>query len=338
MVCCRWIGGAYASCSYACKKKTRTFSRYQDYFFTTQKKIDAHISSHYSWVSQWVACPIMPLEADLTSAVRFGFQVLITVIMSLWHYVKNRPSRIVTTGGFLALPLCYVAKIFDIPIDLYEVNSTPGRAALVIGQWAQNVYVTFQSCIKFFPKRCSLVPYPLRFEQKDRLIDKSELISFINNELENKNKLFDSHRKTILIVCGSQGSVYVNDLFKEWLREQHGPFIQVVHQVGFSDKTDWGVFYDKHRIPALVFSYREDIGKLYGLADVVICRGGAGTLFEVEFFKKKCIVIPLECPYTSHQVDNAVQMAKCSNFFVVQRQQGLRQGVCGLNKNLTGLL
>jgi len=61
--------------------------------------------------------------------------------------------------------------------------------------------------------------------------------------------------------------------------------------------------------PAVLFSYDENIQNFYLLSDLVICRAGAGTLFELEFFQKRSIVVPLVADSTGHQVKNAQAMA-----------------------------
>ena len=324
------------------EKQRQCFPDKKILFFTTNKKVDLRVIEAYPWVSQWVACAIGAPVKYPVKLLNFCFQIFKTFFVSLWHLMMSKPERIVTTGGFLALPVCYAAKVLEIPIDLYEVNSVPGKAASIISRWAENVYITFQSCDRFFPKRCALVPYPLRFNEKDKLINKKEVLALINKECANKELLFTSERKTILIIGGSQGALYINNLFKEWLKSRdNGMNIQVIHQVGFSDKTDWKSLYSNYKIPALVFFYRENVHLLYRLADVVISRGGAGMLFEIEFFQKKCIIIPFEFgrSETRHQVNSAYEMAKKNpKLFIVQRQEELETGVKVLDSNLLQLL
>ena len=45
------------------------------------------------------------------------------------------------------------------------------------------------------------------------------------------------------------------------------------------------------------------------MADVVISRAGAGTLFELEFFQKRSIIIPIY-QASNHQVHNAYAISK----------------------------
>ncbi|MCK4518070.1 hypothetical protein KAT92_04795, partial [Candidatus Babeliales bacterium] len=99
---------------------------------------------------------------------------------------------------------------------------------------------------------------------------------------------------------------------------------QVIHQTGSRDKTDWHNFYKQQNIPAHVFAYEDHIQDFYLLANLIICRAGAGTLFELAFFAKKAVVIPLKAKTTDHQIANAREMAKrYPDLFIVREQEAL---------------
>jgi UDP-N-acetylglucosamine--N-acetylmuramyl-(pentapeptide) pyrophosphoryl-undecaprenol N-acetylglucosamine transferase len=85
--------------------------------------------------------------------------------------------------------------------------------------------------------------------------------------------------------------------------------MQFIHQTGSTDETDWKQLYTSKNITAHVFSYNPELALLYTAADIIICRAGAGTLFEINFFNKKCIIIPLKTATTDHQVHNAIAMS-----------------------------
>ena len=100
------------------------------------------------------------------------------------------------------------------------------------------------------------------------------------------------------------------------------PSIQVIHQAGSYSTFDWPAFYANEKIPALAFSYDERIKDYYLISDLIICRAGAGTLFEIEFFEKTCLVIPLVAQTTNHQIANARAMQeKNSKLFHVLTQE-----------------
>jgi len=127
---------------------------------------------------------------------------------------------------------------------------------------------------------------------------------------------------TIIILGGSQGSVQLNKLIKQALFLYKKP-IQVIHQTGSNDRLDWPVWYKEHAIQALVFPYHDDLSLYISAADLVICRAGAGTLFECMAYKKKMIVIPLEGVADDHQVANAYACQRNYQDAVTLRQQRL---------------
>ena len=77
-----------------------------------------------------------------------------------------------------------------------------------------------------------------------------------------------------------------------------------------SDPYDYANFYRQHQIPAVVFGFHDKLQDFYNLADLIISRAGAGSLFEIKFFNKPCIVIPHETANTNHQIKNVLELAK----------------------------
>ena len=56
--------------------------------------------------------------------------------------------------------------------------------------------------------------------------------------------------------------------------------------------------------------YFSDMGVAYAAADVVVCRSGAGTMFELVALKKPAVCIPLEGQTRGDQKENAEYFAK----------------------------
>ncbi|MBA2307421.1 hypothetical protein H0W26_04785, partial [Candidatus Dependentiae bacterium] len=117
----------------------------------------------------------------------------------------------------------------------------------------------------------------------------------------------DSHKKTLLVLGGSQGSQALNQLVETFITRHpdKASCLQVIHQAGAGKSKAVDFFYRKKGVTARVFEYEHTLQYAYAAADYVIARAGAGTLFELEFFNKKTMLIPLESASTLHQVDNA---------------------------------
>ena len=69
-----------------------------------------------------------------------------------------------------------------------------------------------------------------------------------------------------------------------------------------------------------------DLEYVYSAADLIICRAGAGTLFEIKHFNKPCIIVPLETNTTTHQVDNAQAMSsEYPELFYMLKQKDIEE-------------
>jgi len=226
------------------------------------------------------------------------FHLSLSFAKSLYFLIKHRPKKIISTGGLVSLPVCIAAFLLKIPIELFELNAMPGKAVKFLAPFATTIYTCFTKAINCLPKhKCKISQYPIRFSHS----------SHFNKKINEKKTKF-----TILVLGGSQGSLAINKLIKELVIKTPNikQNIQIIHQTGTLDKTDWQTFYAKHNIDALAFDFTQNISDYYPLADIVVCRAGAGTLFETIFFKKRCITIPLEAKTTNHQVDNAKEIQK----------------------------
>jgi UDP-N-acetylglucosamine--N-acetylmuramyl-(pentapeptide) pyrophosphoryl-undecaprenol N-acetylglucosamine transferase len=199
---------------------------------------------------------------------------------------------------------------------LYELNVEPGQAVKFLSYFTDTVFICFSQTAQYFKnKNCVLTPYPVRFNYTDRIYNKLQLLTDWN---------LSADRKTIVILGGSQGSLFVNQAIKSCLENDPKlcECVQIIHQIGINDQDDYKNFYEQHHIPAVVFAYNEQLENFYNLADLIICRAGAGTLFEVEFFKKQCIIIPLQTDLTDHQLQNAQAMRQMHpDYFSVVLQQ-----------------
>ena len=276
---------------------------YNVLFFSTDTELDRSIIALYPFVTSYVPLRLMPFPGKEVWRYPFFFWDCVRAFsksfIELW---KNKPERVISMGGAISVPVCLAAWCLRIPIDLFELNAVPGKAVIWLAPLAERVFVCFEQAKRFFNRSVQLVPYPLRFGPQDKLpADQAK-----------RHLGLDPAKKTLLVLGGSQGSRSINELMKQFFAEHHLSSVQLIHQAGASNVPDLKQFYADHGQDALVFDYLHDLRYAYSAADLVIARAGAGTLFELQFFGKKSLIIPLETTTTAHQVDNARAMAQLS--------------------------
>jgi len=296
-------GGHLLPCITQAEKFLHTDASNQVYLFSSGSQLDKKIMEKHPLIHH-----IMPAKLDRVPYQQpwlfplFLYQMTNYFVQSLYQLWCIKPAAIISFGGLNSIPVCLAGMLLGYPFQLHELNVEPGQSIQFLSRFTDTVYIYFSQTAEYFKnKKWVLTPYPIRFTDKDLLYDKDTLLHQWH---------LSADKKTILILGGSQGSVFINQAIKESLQANPdlAAQVQIIHQVGSQDSADYQHFYDQHAIPAVVFAYNEQLQNFYNLADCIICRAGAGTLFEVAFFKKPCIIIPLQTTLNNHQVQNAYAM------------------------------
>ena len=269
-------------------------------FFSANTPLDKTILSQNPSVSWHI---MLQLSTRAGSFFTTMWRAFASFIISFFYLCKYKPEKIITTGGIVAIPTCIAGFILRIPITLYSLDAVPGKAIQFLTPLATSVVTCFATSQKYFPPhKCSVEPYPVKYKN----------ISITDMPMAQQSLGLSPNKKTIVVLGGSQGSIFLNECMKKLINEPsfNPETTQIIHQTGSLDSTDWKSFYASHNTTAHVFSYHPNLALMYSAADLIICRAGAGTLFEIKFFNKPCIIIPLKTNTTTHQVDNARAMSR----------------------------
>lgn len=287
-------------------------------FFATTSPIDGRILAH----SKLHACYFLRLmnfpRTTWWQYPLFAGQFITAFIRSFFALMRHRPSRVISMGGYISIPVVLAAWCARIPVELFELNADPGRALKVLAPYAKKIMVCFTEAQAFFPPaQVHYTAYPLRFSAHDRL-DRQQARQLLGLASE----------KILLILGGSQGSRFINDSMADFIAHHKdcARRMTIMHQTGDADCQPMKTLYNTFGVHAEVFSFKESMALYYSAADVVLCRAGAGTLFEVVFFDKPALVIPLETQTTHHQVANAYALQRAyPQLITVIRQQALHE-------------
>lgn len=302
-------------------------------FFCSTKPLDLRIVDHYRSNTT-----IVPLNIDTIpykkpwNFPQFLYRISKAFCSSLYNFYYYKPIVLISLGSDISIPVVIAAFLLRIPIQLFEVNAVPGKSVLVTAWFASSIRVCFPCCSSYFSAKKTVAQnYPVRFTLQD-ILSKKDVQKQLNI---NEKKI------TVLILGGSQGSLFLNRCIKTMLLENPviSAGLHIIHQTGADNYEAMQQWYKEHGVDAHVFSFVHTMAPYYCAADLIICRAGAGTLFETLFFKKPFICIPLEASTTTHQLDNAEAMAKLyQDRCIVIREQELRTSVSKLYESLTSLV
>ncbi|MDD5431016.1 MAG: UDP-N-acetylglucosamine--N-acetylmuramyl-(pentapeptide) pyrophosphoryl-undecaprenol N-acetylglucosamine transferase [Candidatus Pacebacteria bacterium] len=255
------------------------------------------------------------------------FKFLAGLFQSLWKVFWLMPDAVFSKGGPGALPILFACKFFFIPIIIHESDSIPGLTSVISGKLAKKIFVGFESTANYFYGRNVTVSgNPVRY---DLVSQKSKELEIEDAKADAKRHFgFDANLPVLMILGGSQGATRLNDFILENLRVFLNQF-QILHQVGSANyesyKKDYEIFTkdwspnEKQRYQFHGF-FGNDLAKAYVATDLVLARAGAGTIFELAYFGKPSILIPLPEAANNHQLKNAIEYEKNGAAIIIQQE------------------
>ena len=114
-------------------------------------------------------------------------------------------------------------------------------------------------------------------------------------------------RFVVAVMCGSQGAAVVNRVVVESVeRLASRADLAVYHVVG--DRNLDGAAPQRDGTAGILYrviGYEDRMPQLYAAADLMVTRGGAGTIAELATVGAPAIVVPWPDAAENHQVDNA---------------------------------
>ena len=223
----------------------------------------------------------------------FSFiKILFLTIKSFFLLKKNNISILISTGGYMSLPLCLAAKILGITIFLIEPNMVLGRA--------NRFFLNFSKKLICYSKNLINLPYGIN--QKLTTIKPLIRKEFYESSIYQKqDNLF-----TIIIIGGSQGAKIFDELLNKSLASIGKQVsIKIIHQTSEKNINFLKDFYSQNNIESRVFSFNHHLNEVLKQGDLCITRAGASSLAELSYLNIPFVAVPLPSSKDNHQYENA---------------------------------
>ncbi|MFA5420703.1 MAG: UDP-N-acetylglucosamine--N-acetylmuramyl-(pentapeptide) pyrophosphoryl-undecaprenol N-acetylglucosamine transferase [Patescibacteria group bacterium] len=220
------------------------------------------------------------------------FKIFAGFWQSLFLIIKERPSIVISAGGFVAVPLSLAAYILRVPVLIHQQDVLPGLANKLIAPFAKTITVTFKSSIDYYGKKAVLIG--------------NTGIEIDNYEDEglyvfDKYKL-NKEKKLLVVLGGGTGSFFINNLIFNSLDQLLKEF-NIIHITGSENRVD-DVGPERDNYYSSSFMKHDELINVFKASDLVVSRCGLSTLTEISFLKKASILIPMP---NSHQEYNAFE-------------------------------
>ena len=221
--------------------------------------------------------------------------IFFLTLKSILFLKKKNIDILISTGGYMSLPLCIAAKILKVKIYLFEPNMVLGRANRFFLKMSEKIF-----CYSYDIKN-----FPIELKNKIILIDpllRKEFYSIKQNEnLTIENKI------NFLIIGGSQGAELFDNTLKDTIINLSKKYsIKIFHQTNRSNFNNLKSFYDKNNIENQLFDFKDDILEFIQNSNLCITRAGASTLSELTFLNIPYLAVPLPSAKDNHQMANAL--------------------------------
>jgi len=218
--------------------------------------------------------------------------IVLLIIKSLFFLKSKQIDIMISTGGYMSLPLCIASKILNIKIFLFEPNMVLGRVNRLFIKFCKKIFC-YSDEIKSFPSslkhKISITQILLRKEFY--LVKQSE---DFNNEIN------------LLIIGGSQGATLFDTAINYSILKISKKYkLKIFHQANFENYENLKNFYLKNNIESKLFDFNDNISNFISLSNICITRAGASTLGELAFLNLPYIAIPLPFAKDNHQYENA---------------------------------
>ena len=205
---------------------------------------------------------------------------------------KEKIQKIISTGGYMSLPLIFAAKIMNLDIYLIEPNQIIGRANRFF----------LKSCTKIFCYTDKIKNFPKEYMNKVVVINPLVKKKFYDLTL----KVKDNDKFNILIVGGSQGAKIFDEKLKTSLVKISKKFpIRIFQQSNESNIQKLADYYSKYGIENKIFSFEKNSISIFQNANLCITRAGASTLAELSILNIPFLAVPLPSSKDNHQFENA---------------------------------
>jgi UDP-N-acetylglucosamine--N-acetylmuramyl-(pentapeptide) pyrophosphoryl-undecaprenol N-acetylglucosamine transferase len=238
---------------------------------------------------------------------------LLVAFRRAWTLLGDRrPRVVVSVGGYASVPCALAAVVRRVPIVVAEQNAAPGAANRLVGRFAK-------VCAVSFPEtplpRAVVTGNPVRPEVL--AIDRARDAPAARRKLG-----VGPDRKLLLIFGGSLGALRINRATLDAVRRWAGRAdLQVRHVIG---SRDWdeitGAGSPVPRGAPLRYEaveYDDDMPTSLAAADLVVCRSGASTSFELLAAGLPSVLVPSPFVTADHQTANARHLERAGAAVVV---------------------
>ena len=223
-----------------------------------------------------------------------------------------RPSVVVAVGGYASVAVGLAAVLWRVPLVVAEQNRAPGLANRLLARFAKVSAVSFPGTPL---PRAVVTGNPIRAEI-------SALDPARDKAAAKRSFGVDERRRLLLVVGGSLGAWKINQAVVAalplWTDRDD---LAVHHVVG---RRDWAAIsagqasVTTGALERRAVEYEDDMPGALAAADLVVCRAGSSTCFELAAASLPAILVPSPSVTADQQTGNAQHLVSAGAAVLVR--------------------
>lgn len=253
---------------------------------------------------------------NITDIVR----IVVGFVQSLVFLWRENPTICISAGGFISVPVHWAAWLLGIPTWIHQQDVRVGLANRLMAPTATRITTALEQSVSLFPKKKTIwlgnpVRKEIRAGSREHGIARFQL---------------DPAVPVVFATGGGTGSMRVNQLIVQAVQhlETHAQVIHLTGKERPQELVNRAVkHFDYYQIHQF---FTEEMPDAYAAADIVISRGGFGTITELAALGKCAILIPKP----GHQVENVAFLKKAGAIVLVNEQTSDGNSLAGEIKAL----
>lgn len=229
-------------------------------------------------------------------------QAILAVARCIALFARRRPRLVVGVGGFASGPAVLAGCALRVPTLIQEQNAVPGLTNRWLARIVDRIALSFPGSESAFGGKGTVTGNPVR-----------EAFAEIPPYPGSSGPL------KVLIFGGSRGAHTLNraavDAFAPlWdLRTR----LAIVLQTGEAEHAQIATRARESGLTIEVAPFLDDMPARLAWADLVVCRSGAGTVFELAAAGRASVLVPYPHAAGGHQAANAAWMERADAATVV---------------------
>lgn len=233
----------------------------------------------------------------------------IRLVIACWQALgvlsRRKPCAVLGMGGFASGPGGLMAWLIRKPLLVHEQNAIPGLTNKILARLATVILQAFPGVFK----NAVTTGNPVR----------KSICELVKPE----ERLVNRHGNLrLLIIGGSLGAVKLNEILPQAVSQiAKAQRPEVIHQTGMKNIESAKTLYKEAGVDARVEAFIDDMPSVYEWADLVICRAGAMTVFELAAAGIASILVPYPYAVDDHQTHNAKYLEHAGAAIIQQQDE-----------------